>query len=540
MFSSSRPIEAVQIQPGGAEAHSGFCTVERQVDEKTYVLGFGHDQITVETPPNALSVGERVYVIASAGTLEIRQVQEPAGGKNESIAADLFLPQNKGSAADIRSSPSGETQEDRLFVAPRSLPEGLFTFADNDDARSFLGVTGVSSESNDDPSRESGGILVRTYTTVGDRTPARYLSQEGIPREIASWRANFGSRMFQSLPAEVFQRLLRSCGEVNLSQLYAMDNSLSDSRLPLVPAGMREAQTSSVTQWLQTAMESGAAPASLAALSPAPAPMVVGMLENLAATLGGSVPELGADEPEANFPNAGALADLADKGNFLRTIFGRIGLNFEAALLTDDGAARESLKGRLLQIADRLERGLLPSPGAPGSDSDLSSPARDAIPSVEENILRQIDSVLTRIESLQLLARPVSTDQGVQQIISLPLKIGDEWTEMHLRVITRRGVAKASTAAHYAVFLNLAPSRLGALAARLDYSPGKSLLLSMSFEKSETHAWFSDRKEQLQQSLAVGGLPLPSITLIPAKKENIEADGCGVGHPASTLVDVKA
>jgi hypothetical protein len=152
-----------------------------------------------------------------------------------------------------------------------------------------------------------------------------------------------------------------------------------------------------------------------------------------------------------------------------------------------------------------------------------------------------VERILNRVESLQLLARQTTTASGDQQILALPVKIGDEWTEMHVRFIRQRTGKGGGNHRRYTVYVNVAPALLGAIDARLDYQDKKSLSLSLDFESMATCQWFLDRKAQLRDALTALGVPSPRIEIVrprpvsPDKEEAVAAPSSG-----TAIIDLKA
>jgi hypothetical protein len=98
-----------------------------------------------------------------------------------------------------------------------------------------------------------------------------------------------------------------------------------------------------------------------------------------------------------------------------------------------------------------------------------------------------------------------------QQVVALPVKIGEEWTELQVKIIKeRKGKEKKEKkegGGHVSVYLNVAPSKLGEVTAHLDYYPPASLKLSFQFGKPEAAKWFRERAAGLREALSAAGLP---------------------------------
>jgi hypothetical protein len=210
----------------------------------------------------------------------------------------------------------------------------------------------------------------------------------------------------------------------------------------------------------------------------------------------------------------------------------------------------EELGQRLLRAAEASLREALQS----GPARHVNSATADTLPGKEQDrvaqvppltdraLLRQtVERMINRVESLQLLARQTTTASGDQQILALPVKIGDEWTEMHVRFIRQRTGKPGGDPRRYTVFVNVAPSLLGAIDARLDYQDKKSLSLSLEFESQATYQWFIDRKAPLREAFCALGVPSPRIEIYHPRPWSPEKDDA-VSAPASgnTIIDLKA
>jgi hypothetical protein len=115
---------------------------------------------------------------------------------------------------------------------------------------------------------------------------------------------------------------------------------------------------------------------------------------------------------------------------------------------------------------------------------------------------KMVEQLINRIESMQLLARQVTVQDGTSQILELPVKIGNEWTDVTLQFVKKKtGKKGGDTQKHFTVQLDTSPSRLGQIHAVLDYEKGKNLSITMEFEHKEVTAWFLRNQEQIRKSL---------------------------------------
>ncbi|MBN2188126.1 MAG: hypothetical protein JW699_01630, partial [Chitinispirillaceae bacterium] len=204
-----------------------------------------------------------------------------------------------------------------------------------------------------------------------------------------------------------------------------------------------------------------------------------------------------------------ALNLFFEKG--LHALFGRTAEQENALVRGVETLLRESLRSGLPH-----QSSVAKGTGGAGGESAPQMPAGKTEGDgtfFDRPALRQnLEMLIQRLESQQLLARQTPTAAGEQQILALPVKIGDEWTEMHVRFIRQRS-RKGGDRGHFRVYLNVAPALLGAIEARLDYQKNRSISVAIEFESAATHAWFCAKQNDLREALSALGVPSPRIEL---------------------------
>ncbi|MDR2728107.1 MAG: hypothetical protein LBB56_03170 [Chitinispirillales bacterium] len=120
-----------------------------------------------------------------------------------------------------------------------------------------------------------------------------------------------------------------------------------------------------------------------------------------------------------------------------------------------------------------------------------------------------VQSAVRGLETLQLLsAQTRGAGETQQQIVALPVKIGEEWTEVHVKFLKeKKDSKKRSGDGHVSVYLNVAPSALGEVGAHLDFYPPANLKISFQFERTGTKKWFMDQSANIREALSEAGLP---------------------------------
>lgn len=135
---------------------------------------------------------------------------------------------------------------------------------------------------------------------------------------------------------------------------------------------------------------------------------------------------------------------------------------------------------------------------------------------------RSLESLLNRVESLQLLAKNTRTGNTEQQILSLPMHINGEWAELHIRMEKRKNPKSGNGEKNISIFLDVSPSGLGNVSARIDYKKNKSFKLQIEFEEEKTRNWFEANNNQIQNALNSLGLPSVMVGFHLKKKERSE------------------
>jgi hypothetical protein len=157
--------------------------------------------------------------------------------------------------------------------------------------------------------------------------------------------------------------------------------------------------------------------------------------------------------------------------------------------------------------------------------------------STQPSLRQSIETSLNRLESLQLLARQVPVSEGQQQIFALPIKIGNEWTEVNLRFLKKQKSAKKKQQepSSYSVTLNIEPKQLGAISVKMDYQQKKNLKVSMNFDNVSTKNYFQKSIDEITSALKNLGLPIQGIDMRNKKSESEEQKKT----PPNVSIDLK-
>jgi uncharacterized protein YdeI (BOF family) len=172
------------------------------------------------------------------------------------------------------------------------------------------------------------------------------------------------------------------------------------------------------------------------------------------------------------------------------------------------------------------------------SELIMQSSANQGADETMFKIRSTVESAINKLESLQLLARqtPIA-DGSQQQILALPMKIGNEWTELNIRFLKKESSQKRkqSNGSSFNVQINLAPVNLGAVSVKMDYIVKKSLRISMDFEKDTTRDFFQKNNTAIKTAIAELGLPVFSVDI----KKSIRKPAIQDEKVLEQLIDVK-
>ncbi|HEX7509972.1 MAG TPA: hypothetical protein VF335_01620, partial [Chitinivibrionales bacterium] len=186
-------------------------------------------------------------------------------------------------------------------------------------------------------------------------------------------------------------------------------------------------------------------------------------------------------------------------GDAPKNIQGQPGLplDFTTVMQNFSDAARQSIG----EAARCLDEALTAAVDQSGS-SALSEGRR-----METGLQRNLHGVLERIDSLQILAKPVATAQGEARVVVLPMKIDGQWNDVVMKLVKDRRGSQSSKGAHnVSVDVHVAPALLGAIDVNMEYATGRALSIRMAFEKDAVGSWFEQNKAALTQAIRSLGI----------------------------------
>lgn len=151
-----------------------------------------------------------------------------------------------------------------------------------------------------------------------------------------------------------------------------------------------------------------------------------------------------------------------------------------------------------------------------------------------------VEGSLNRLESLQMLGRPVSTAEGEQQILAIPIKIGGRWTEADIRLVKRGGRdSKKAGAGRISVVVDVSPSELGQVRARMEYWTKRELRLVVECARAGPREWFRQRTGALGEALSKLGFGAVAVEVDAIRKHEPEREASEAGPRSEGRFDMR-
>jgi hypothetical protein len=191
----------------------------------------------------------------------------------------------------------------------------------------------------------------------------------------------------------------------------------------------------------------------------------------------------------------------------------------EVALRLDDLAAQTAkLTDKIVQNADRpQERGPL------------------------DTLKQHVEQILNRVESLQMLAKQVSLSDSQQQVISVPMKIEGQMTDVVIKFIKKKEHSEKEEAKkNVSVVIHVAPELLGEITVFMEYREKKNFAMRMEFEKPESRQWFEVNREPFSKAIEKIGFAALTIDMRELSRRQSVETMVENGGDTAGKIDVKA
>jgi len=591
-------IERLQPQAGGGENISYLLELSLgpKIDELAALLKDLRSSLPPDTMPELLrgldaAIASLTKPDADARTLlqVVRMLQEEIlpglGAAGPGASQDLVRKIAELVSSIVRNIPNlpdaGReqflvNQSFVLTLPPGARPEPAFLYAGSKPEAVSLLMRHVEAP---DPAAakffaavKDEPLFIRFYASAHGETRAVIMPRHQAILEIQHFlRCEMQSPVMQKLDPVFLADMIARTGSVAVSPLMEIDRLLALASPAGVPLIKEDAMAITLPQLVSVALESGigaavdlkAAVTRIGASVPALVLEIAGLLQKNGDAI--KLPDI-IDTVMKNM----SLENSGRKEDLVSLLFKSMGYSFESdlgtlpsaspaglqentpslklvlllilgavnAIIERDGAAAKVGAGSILQEKDAVapDTQTAPLKAQKSLQSQAEQAGRDQPQRISAGMIRQqIETALNHIESLQVLAKPVTTHEGQQQVLVLPLNIGNEWVEMRVKFVKERdGRSGGNRPKRVSVVLNVDLALLGGVTAAMEYEPKKSLNVSCTFETVQAYRWFQKNKKEFVEAMT--GLGFPSVQVRLSRTTDAgEKSGFG---PQQAMLDV--
>lgn len=388
-------------------------------------------------------------------------------------------------------------------------------------------------------------VYIQKKSTDG-KDNFQILTKSDLNNLIEKFKLKLVSPLLNKFTSEDFQLLLNKQNSLSFTLIQSADFVLSKLVNSEIPQRLQESHKQVLLQWMSLLQVNPEISDSLLKLKPI---LDSTLLTKNYISAEQLLPSLKIEPNQFSALTPGIIEhDIAtiDKKDLVNSIILRLGLNFENRIINNEiDNGTDNLKMLLLELKHKIQNGsILNSMNSQlpnKSPSELvSSRANlpDALNSLlfelnpdsqvslpKENIRQSIETLIQNIESLQVLASKVNLPDSTQQVLALPIKIQNEWTQLSLTFVKEKNKSDRTKQQHFTVSVHVNPSVLGAIDATMEYDEKKLFSLHINFEQKETYEFFQNFMEPLKDSLITLGLPSPIIQFYLTKKNPPDING---------------
>lgn len=395
-------------------------------------------------------------------------------------------------------------------------------------------------------------LFIRFYESVLGEKKAFIMSREQALVEIEHLlHSEMKSAVMKQLNPSIIADTIIQRGNLALSQLFNIDNLIAsistDENTPLIK---EDARNLTLPQLLAIALDArnGNLPDFQTALTRVGSRIPV-LVQDIIELINKSSDDFKLVDLRKIIFESMSLMNIDKREDFLPAIFRNMGYSLEhdmnmAAHGSAEGLQKDSpsLKLAMLLILGYLNSALdeKSAGGKTGAEEEAvyknllseetqlktpktakqfmqetGGPGRETAPYQRvsaEMIRQQVETALNHLESLQMLAKPTIGTDGEQQVLILPVNIGDEWTELRVKFIKEHhGKGKGKKARHVSVMLNIDLTSLGEVTAFMEYILRNIFNVSLTFDNERAKKWFQKNRKDFIEALT--GLGFKTVHL---------------------------
>lgn len=220
------------------------------------------------------------------------------------------------------------------------------------------------------------------------------------------------------------------------------------------------------------------------------------------------------------------------KKDFLSTLFRLTGFDQEktiSQLLSSTGSDNKteiiSLKHVLMSLLDsakeEVAKSELPTDVTKAALKETDSRIdpkvildveKDSVKKGDSSDIRsKVEQVINKLEALQVLAKKTVTPQGDSQLLTIPVNINNEWSELRVRFNKKKKHADRGKNERLSVQLNIDLSVIGEVSAEMEYYRKKDLSINVILANRPTMDWFKNHRSEILE--AISKLDINSVQL---------------------------
>lgn len=363
-----------------------------------------------------------------------------------------------------------------------------------------------------------GRILVHMDPIKDDSVAMHLFKGDDLPNVLKHishkiFESNF---MREQMPSHL-QAILESTGELKMSSAKILDSIIAKN-FPNLDSELSKNNTTMMLSQLLTSIESMDKEKIMAIEKLIPY-MLKTFKDDVSELISSSEKNIASSiEKIFNLINKSFLSDSGK--DFFTSLFKLTGIDRENSILTFpqsnnliENSKFESLKSLLLDFIINSEKGEEPRLKSSISDEN-NKIAKDATVLSNEkgyqpsekglestDVREKIEQVINKIEAMQVLAKKVPTANGESQLLSVPININNEITELRIQFKKEnkkeKNVEKQSTS----VLLNMELSLIGEVSAQMKFFNNKDLSINMLLSNKPTLDWFVNNKIEMLEAL---------------------------------------
>lgn len=198
---------------------------------------------------------------------------------------------------------------------------------------------------------------------------------------------------------------------------------------------------------------------------------------------------------------------------FFESLFKLVGLNNESFLnpelnpnLNIEKAGSDSLKTILMQVFNSVNEDEKKSQNVKEHTKDVNTEKgnlnqvvlgkTEDQEKVKSSLLFQekIEQVVSKIEALQILAKKTSVNNIDSQLITVPVNINNELTELRLQFKKEKSKKSNRQSQSASVLLNIELSMIGEVSAEMKFMKNRDLSINLLLSNKPTIEWFEKNK----------------------------------------------